>query len=147
VNAMTLQAEGTHVRQIAFATAFGNGYDVIGIPKGLAASQTPGSDGLPTRCALEAADVGVFGDAIGSTERADSLVAFEDAVAQVARIATKTPFFDTEGRTESMPAGGHFELTPTAETTSVGAFRDSVFRGPAAGHGAFVAHRNRIELP
>ena len=145
MNPMALQAERAHVREIAFAAAFGNGYDVVGIPKGLAAFQTPSRDGLPTRGAFEAADVSVFGDAIGSTQRANSLVAFEDAVAQVARIATKTPFFDTEGGTESLPAGGHFQLTPTAETTSVGTLRDSVFRRPAAGHGAFVAHKNRIE--
>jgi hypothetical protein len=90
--------------------------------------------------------VGVFGNAIGSADGTDAFVAFKNAITQMARIAAETPLFDAESRAESLAPGWHFELTPTAEATAVGTFEESVFGGPAAGHGAINAHKNRIEL-
>jgi hypothetical protein len=146
VDAMALEAESAHVGEIAFAAAFGDGYDVVGIPEGLAAFEAPGGDGLETGGAFETADVGVFGDAICSTQRADAFIAFEDARAQMAWIRAETPFLDTEVGTEGMAAGGHFEAAPTTKAAAIGTFGKVLLGGPAAGHGAFVAHTNRIEL-
>ena len=88
----------------------------------------------------------VFGDAIGAAERTDAFVALENALAQMARVAAETPFFDAKGGTEGLAACWHLELAPPAETTAVGTFGQVLLGGPTAGHGAFIAHRNRIEL-
>ena len=87
----------------------------------------------------------VFSDAIGPANRADSFVAFKNAIAQMARIAPQTPFFHTELGAERVPPSGHFELAPAAETTAVRTSGEIALGSPAARHDSFVAHSNRIE--
>ena len=88
----------------------------------------------------------VFSDAIGPANRADSFVAFKNAIAQMARIAAQAPFFHAERGAERVPPDRHFKLAPTAETTAVRASGEIALGSPAARHDSFVAHSNRIEL-
>ena len=119
---MTLQTKSAHVAEVAFAAALGHGNDVIGIPKRLATFHTPGRFRLQARDAAKAADVRVFGDAIDAADSTNPFVAFEDAFAQMRRIAAQAPLFNAVGGTECMTPGRHFELAPAAEATTVGAF-------------------------
>jgi hypothetical protein len=121
----------------------GDGDDVVGIPEGFAAFESPSGDGLETGGAPKTADVRVFGDAVRAANGADPFIALQHAFAQVTRVAAKLPFFYTEGGTECLPANGHFKLTPAAEITAVGAFGKGGFIGPASRHGAFGAHRDK----
>ena len=120
---MALEAERAHVAQIAFTAACDDGDDVVGIPQGFAAFQTPRCDGFEARGSTKTADVGIFGNTIRAAFRTDALIAFEDALPQMARIAAETPFFDAESGAEGLTAGRDFELAPTAEATAVWAFR------------------------
>lgn len=129
---MTLETESAHVAEIAFAAALGDRDDVIGIPQRFAAFQTPGRSGLQPSGAAKTADVRVFGDAVGATQSTNAFVAFENAFAQMSRIATQTPFFNAEGGAEGVAAGWDFELAPTAKTAAVRAFAQNAFIGPTA---------------
>src|ERR1700722_8233143 len=83
---VALQTESAHVAEVAFATAFDHRHDMIGIPQGFAAFQTPDGCGFQASNAAEATEVGVFDDAIGAAECADAFVAFEDAFTQMGGI-------------------------------------------------------------
>ena len=119
---MALQAESAHVAEVAFAAAFDDRDDVVGIPERFAAFESPSGDGFLARATTETANVGVLGHAICSAFGADPFIAFEDAVAQMTGITAKTPFFHAEGGAEGLTASGDFELAPTAEATAVWTF-------------------------
>jgi hypothetical protein len=141
---VTLQTKGAHIRKIAFAAAFGNWQNVIGIPKRLTAFQPPGCHCFQARAATQAAYVRIFRNAIYTTHGAYAFIAFKNALAQMARVAAQTPFFHAKFRAERVASGGHFELAPTAQTAAVWALRKSFSVSPAAGDGAFGTH---ISMP
>ncbi len=137
---MTFQAEGTHIGEIAFAAAFGDGQDVIGIPKRLSVFEPPlGSSGYAggTTHPFDAAQ---FGDAINAAEGADAAIALKDPLAQMGGIAAQFPFFDAPIRTERKSSRWNFQVAPTAKRAAIFAGGQLVTIHPAALHSALSAH-------
>lgn len=91
------EAKRAEIIQIALASSFGDGADVVGIPEGAAAG-----DGLhPVEA--EASDAGsssstfesvVDGDGVGLAGGTDAMVAGEDLIAEVARVGAEPPLVD-----------------------------------------------------
>ena len=78
---MTLQAERSHVRQIAFATALRNGHNVIGIPKSLASAKSPVCGGLDAGRPSQMFHVIELRNAVKPTLCADAAISFEHPLA------------------------------------------------------------------
>ncbi len=124
--AVAEETEGSEVVEVALASAFGYGANVVGIPQAAA-----GSDGLH---AIEAEAGGSGwasgsfegvegGDGVDVADGADSAVASEDLVAEVAGVGAETPLVDAVVGTEGAAAFGEdFEIAPAAEGEIVGAF-------------------------
>jgi len=138
------EAERAEVVEVALASAFRDGEDVVGVPEGAAAG-----DGLH---AIEGEPRGagwtstpfegvVDGDGIGLAESADAVVAGEDLVAEVAGIGAETPLVDAVVAAEGAAAFGEdFEIAPAAEGQVVRSERESFACGAAAGKGARGEH-------
>ena len=86
---MALEAEGAHVGEIAFASAFGDGHDVVGVPQVAAMAPVPLE--LAAGGVVELALVLAQGFGIEAALRADAAVAQEDLCAQVAGIGAQLP--------------------------------------------------------
>ena len=72
---------------------------------------------------------------------ADAAVAGEDLVAEVAGVGAETPLVDAVVGAEGAAAFGEdFEIAPAAEGQVVGASREGVLCGAAAGEGAGGEH-------
>src|SRR5215469_12301806 len=103
---MTLQTEGAHVGQVAFASAFGDGEDVIGIPEVAAAS--PLAFELAASVVVELALVFTEDFGIEAAQRADAAIAGKDLIAEIAGIGAEAPFADAGFRAEREAALGDF---------------------------------------
>jgi hypothetical protein len=118
-------AEGAEVVEVALASAFGYGADVVGVPEAAA-----GGDGLHA-VEVEAGGSGwasgslegiVGGDGVDLACGADTAVAGEDLVAEVAGVGAETPLVDAVVAAEGAAAFGEdFEVAPAAEREVVGA--------------------------
>ena len=123
--AVTEQAKGSEVVEVALAAAFGYGADVIGVPEaaaggdGLHAVETQAGDACGAAGSLEGV---VGGDAVDLADGADALVAGEDLVAEVARVGAETPLVDAVVGAEGAAAfGENLQFAPAAEGQAVGA--------------------------
>jgi hypothetical protein len=106
---MAEDAEGAEVVEVALASAFGYGADVVGVPEAEA-----GCDGLHA-VEVEAGDAGgasgtlesvVGGDAVDLADGADASITGEDLVAEITGIGTETPLVDAVVGAESAAAFG-----------------------------------------
>jgi hypothetical protein len=139
---MADQAQGSDIRQIAFAASLCHGHNVIGIPKCPSANplQPPtGEQVLPVRPA-RALEVEISGAAIDPANRAHALIAGQYLLAQIARVRAKTPFMHTPIRAKCEPARRDLKVAPAAESAAVLPFLKSGSIGKPAGHGARSAH-------
>jgi len=117
--AVAEEAEGAEVVEVALASAFGYGADVVGVPEGAS-----GGDGLHA-VEMEAGGAGraagafegvVGGDGVDAADSADAAVAGEDLVAKVAGVGAETPLVDAVIAAEGSAAfGDDFEVAPAAE--------------------------------
>jgi hypothetical protein len=142
--AVAEEAEGAEVVEVALAAAFGDWANVVGVPEAAA-----GSDGLH---AVEAEASGAGGassslegvvgrDGVDGADGADAAVASEDLDAEVAGVSAETPLVDAVVAAEGAAAlGEDFEFAPATEGQVVGAERESLTRGAAAGEGARDDH-------
>ena len=133
------EAEGAQIVEVALASSFGYGADVVGVPEAAA-----GGDGLE---AVEAETGGsgwaagaleglVSGYGVDAAEGADAAVAGEDLVAKVAGVGAETPLVDAVVAAEGAAAFGEdFEIAPAAEGQAVGA------EGEISGVGAAAEER------
>jgi hypothetical protein len=80
---MTLQTESAHVTQVAFAAALCHRHNVIGIPKRLAAFESPGGQRFQPAGPAQAPKVGIFDDAVGTADSANSFISFKYPCAQM----------------------------------------------------------------
>lgn len=138
------ETKGTEIVQIALASTFGDGADVVGIPEGAAAG-----DGLHA-VEAEAGDTGgstgtfegvVDGDGLGVADGADAVVAGEDLIAEIAGIGAEPPLVDAVVGAEGTASFGEdFEFAPTAEGEAVGSAGEGLGLGAAAGKGAGGKH-------
>jgi hypothetical protein len=137
-------AANAEVVEVALASAFGYGADVVGVPEGAAAgdglhaveAEASGAGG-----ASGTAEGGVDGDGVGLTDGADAAVAGEDVVAEVAGVGAETPLVDAVVGAEGAAAFGYdLEVAPAAEGQIVGAAWEGVGFCVAAGEGASGKH-------
>jgi hypothetical protein len=141
---VTEEAEGSEVVEVALATAFGHREDVVGVPQAAA-----GGDGLhPVEveagdacCASGSLQCGEGGDGVDLADGADTAIAGEYLVAEVAGIGTEAPLMDAVVGTEGAAAFGEdFEFAPTAEGQIIGAGGEGVAGGAASGKRAGDEH-------
>jgi len=136
--AMAWQAECAEIVEIALTAAFRDGKNVVGVPERAAGGHglhAPEGEGVGTGFAAAALELGVGRDGVRAAGGADSAVAGEDQVAEVAGIGSETPLVDAVIRTEGAAAAREdFKLAPAAERQAVGAKRQGVRVG-ATGFG------------
>jgi len=142
--AVTNQAQGPHVIEVAFAAAFSDWNNMVGVPQRspLSRSQPPSCPGFHaagTGEPLEAAD---FRFAIDPAERTCGAIAGHDLFAKITGITAKFPFADAPFRAEGEPAGRHLEIAPPAQGTAVLASEHRLPVHIAARHGASRLHQN-----
>jgi hypothetical protein len=142
--AVTEEAEGAQVVEVALAAAFGHGTDVVGIPQ--AAASDDGLHAVEMKACGAGGSAGslegvVGGDGVYRADGADAVVADEDLVAEVAGVGAETPLVDAVVGAEGAAAFGEdFELAPAAEGEAVGATGESVSGGAASGEGTRWEH-------
>ena len=142
--AVTEEAEGAEVVEIALAAAFGYRADVVGVPE--AAATGDGLHAVETEAGGASGAFGsleriVGGDGVDVAGGADATVAGKDLVAEVARVGAKTPLVNAVVAAKCAAAFCEdFEVAPTAERQAVWAFAESAGCGAAAGEGARDKH-------
>jgi hypothetical protein len=123
--AVAEEAESAKVVEVALASAFSYGADVVGVPEAAA-----GGDGLHaveseaggTRWASGPFEGVVGCDCVDLADGADAAVAGEDVVAKVAGIGAETPLVDAVVGAEGAAAfGENFQFAPATERQAVGA--------------------------
>jgi len=124
---VTEQAKSAQVVEIALASAFGYGADMIGVPEaaargdGLHAIEMQAGAAGGAACSLESV---VGSDGVDVADGADAAIASEDLVAEVAGVGAETPLVDAVVVAEGAAAFGEdFQLTPAAEGEAVGTSR------------------------
>ena len=75
---MALETESAHVGEVALATAFDHGDDMVGIPQAFSAAEVPSGGCTAASASAEPAEVDVQCEAIDAAERADAAVTLED---------------------------------------------------------------------
>lgn len=143
--AVTEQTKRAEVVEVALASAFGYGADVVCVPEAAAAGDClhtvetqAGGAGWAAR-ALERVP---RGDRVDAARSADAVVASEDLLAQVAGVGAQTPLVDAVIATEGAAAFGEdLEIAPAAERQAVGAAGQFRGRDVASGEGAGDGHR------
>lgn len=140
--AMAAEAEGAEVGEVALASAFRDGDDVVGLPEGHAeaAGGFPEIEKLEALCAAGVAETAAGGDGVDAAGSAEAAVAEEDLLAEIGGLGTELPLVDTIVRAEGEAAARDFERAPAAEAAAVGSAGDGLAVDPAAGHGARGAH-------
>ena len=124
---MARQAKGAEVVEVALATAFGDGQDVVGVPKrapGADGTQPPQREELRSRFAARALQLAERAQGICRAQGAEAFVAGEDLLAEVARVGAEPPLVHAEVGAEGAAAASQdLELAPTAQRASTGAER------------------------
>jgi hypothetical protein len=116
---VTEDAERSEVVEVALASAFGYGADVVGVPE--AAARGDGFHSVEMKACLAGWTAGSFegipgGDGVDAAACADAAVAGKDLVAQVAGVGAETPLVDAVvGAKGATAPGKDFEFAPTAE--------------------------------
>ena len=142
--AVAEETEGAEVVEIALASALGDWEDVVGVPErssagdGLHAVEREAGDASGATAAFEGV---VDGNGIGLAENADTVIAGEDLVAEIAGVGAETPLVDAVVAAEGAAAFGEdFEVAPAAEGQVVRSKRERFACGAAAGKGARGEH-------
>jgi hypothetical protein len=109
---VALQAKRAHVGKIAFASTFGHGHDVVGIPE--VAPAAPVLFELAASRVVQLTLVPAQRFGVQAASRADAVVAQEDLFAQVTGIGAQFPFVDACLRAKREASLGNFALAPAA---------------------------------
>jgi hypothetical protein len=117
--AVTEEAEGAEIVEVALAASFGDGANVVGVPEaatgsdGLHAVETETGGASGASGSLERV---ICGDGVDGADGADAAVAGKDLVAEVAGVGAETPLVDAVVAAEGAAAFGQdFEFAPAAE--------------------------------
>jgi hypothetical protein len=135
--AVAEETEGAEVVEVALTAAFGDRADVVGVPQ--AATRGDGSHSVEMQAGCTGGAARTFecvvgGDGVDLAGGADTTVASEDLIAEIARVGAKTPLVDTVVAAKGAAAFGEdFELAPTAERKTIGAEGQGLAGGAAAG--------------
>ena len=109
---MALQAERAHIGEVAFASAFRHGHDVVGVPQ--VAATAPIFLELAARGVIQLAFVLAQSFGVQAALRADATVAQEDSCAQIAGIGAQFPLVDASVRAEGEASLGDLAAAPAA---------------------------------
>jgi hypothetical protein len=131
---MALQAQGSDVMQVAFASAFYHGNNVIGVPERLSRTGAPLQKSFEPGRAPQTLQLPFGSQTIDTATGAHAAIAFQYLFTDIARVAPQAPFFDAPRRTKRVAALGNLQIAPTAQAAAVGALREGVPIGPTAGH-------------
>ena len=120
--AMTTQAEGANVVEVAFASAFGDGENVVGVPQAFpcAPLESPVGEQRSTPGGTGIAELAGGCDGINPATGADATVALEDLLTEIRGLGAQLPLVDTILRAESEAAARDFERTPAAIAATIG---------------------------
>jgi len=116
-HAVTLQAKSPHVGKVALSPAFRNRYDVVRIPQRFPAlfRQPPLSQEFPPRREIQPTHVTPQRNGIHRACRADSGIARQHALAQVAWIGAEFPLVNACVRTKRAAPRRSFGAAPPAQ--------------------------------
>jgi len=147
---MAEEAECSDIVQVALAASFGYWEDVVGIPQAAA-----GGDGLhpveaqtcSSRSAAGAFECGVYGYGVGVAGGADSAIASEDLIAEVAGVGAEAPLVNTVVAAEGATTpGDDLKLAPAAERQAVWSLGQGFASGVASLECSRHEHGLRILL-
>src|SRR5258707_11761481 len=127
------QTQRAHVRQVALAAALRYRKNVVGVPE--MPSMAPLFFELAAGGPVELALVLPHGFGVKAAHSADTAVAREDLLAQVAGVGSQLPFVNAVGAAKSEPAFAHLDAAPAAEA--------ALALDPSAGHRAAGAHSRK----
>jgi len=136
------QAERADVVEVAFASTFNHGNDVVRIPE----AATPALPDRPVlQLCLTAGAAGTpelpkRGYGVHMTQGAEAAVAQEHLFTQVSRLRAQLPLMNAVCRAEAKAAARNLERTPAAQTPIVGTTRNCFAIDPAPAHGAHRTH-------
>jgi hypothetical protein len=140
------EAKGAEVVESALAAAFGDREDVVGVPEGAAGGDR--LEAVEAQAGEAARATGLFessvdGDGVDAADGADSVVAREDLVTEIAGVGAETPLVDAVVGAEGTAAAGEdLEIAPAAEREAVGAGGElGAASEAAAGKGTGRVHR------
>jgi hypothetical protein len=143
--AVTEEAEGADVVEIALTAAFCYREYVVGIPEAAAAgdgfeaieTESCGAGGTPGTF-----ECGIGGDGVDVADGTVAAVASKDLVAKVAGVGAEAPLVDAVVGTEGTAAFSEdFKVAPTAQWEAVGAFWQGETGSVAAGERTGNKHR------
>lgn len=139
---MTAEAEGAQVVEIALASSFGYGQNVIGVPEAFpaAAARAPLLQQASAIRAAGTPKLAKHSDRIDTADGTDALVPQIHLLAQVRGLRAELPFVHAIRRAKGEAAARNFQRTPAAEAAAMGAAGDGFSVDPAAGHGPHSAH-------
>ena len=134
--AMAAQAKGADIFEIALASAFDYGNNVIRIPKALArpATQAPVRKERGAICAARIAEPACFGDSVDITAGAYTAIAMEHLLSKISRLRAQLPLMHTEIRTKGVTSARNLKRAPATQTAAVGATWNCLAINPAAAH-------------
>jgi hypothetical protein len=133
---VAVQAERPDVGEIALASAFHHGHNMVCIPERspVERPQPPLREKPGTSQTAASADFVVCGYRINAANGADAAIAFESLLAQKARVGSEPPFIDTPFGAKSLASLRHFKVAPPAESPPVVTGRKLGSADPTAGH-------------
>lgn len=141
--AVTDQAQGSEVLQVAFATALDHRDDMVRVPQGFPADplETPPREQLLPMTPASPFQIEICAAAIDPANRANTFIAREYLLTQISGIRPQPPFVDAPVRTKSESPRGDFKITPAAQSPASLPFRQRGSIRKPAGHRPGSAHR------
>jgi hypothetical protein len=91
---------------------------MVGIPERLSRTQIPLALGATTSGTAQFFEMSEVSNTVQTALGTDSVIPFEDALPEVARVAPQLPFFDTPGGTKSEATRRNFQIAPPAKRTA-----------------------------
>lgn len=137
---MTFQAESAHVPEVALASAFSDGDEVVGVPEGFAETfaKVPFDQEFVAGAGVELEEMAAEFNGVDTALGADAFVALEYLLAEVGRIGAEAPLVDAGVGAEGASPGGDFDATAAAQRPAVGSFGKFAAVDASAGLGALM---------
>jgi hypothetical protein len=142
-DAVTAQAQGTDVGEVAFAATVDYRDDMVGVPEGFARAG-PKPPVLEKHSAASSSRKSEFsggGDGVDTATGTDAAITLKHFFTEICGLGPQLPLVDAELGTEGVSTAGNLERTPAAEAAAVGTAWDRFAIDPTAFHGPDSAHR------
>ena len=135
---MADQAQRSQVVEVAFASSFFDGKDMVGVPEGLARKffESPTFQELELRDTASFFEVRECSARVDAAGFANASIAGVDLVAKITRVGAELPLVDAEIGAKRDAPPDHFEVAPSAQRSAVHAFLECFPISETAGHGS-----------